>query len=56
MILYACTEGGAHLPIAHALHLLSTQEWRFFSRFDKIDFEKKFVLGQYKFAGKNSEP
>ena len=28
-IKYACAEGGAHLPIAHALRLLSTQEWRF---------------------------
>ena len=26
---YACVEGGAHLPVAHALCLLSTQEWQF---------------------------
>ena len=26
---YACAEGGAHLPIAHALRLLATKELRF---------------------------
>ena len=41
---YACTEGGAHLPIVHALRLLSVQKWRF----DKIDFEKKYLLTNFR--------